>query len=98
MWIHFLLLFIAGLVMDALWALNVQLTVTHRAKTAATTSALLVFGSVLSVVDVVSNGWIPLCGYTLGAWVGTWLVVRHDPRRKTHLSESTATAEKPGRS
>lgn len=74
--VHFAILFVVGLVMDVLWAWNVQATVSKRAKTAATVSSLLVLGSVLSIGDILEHGAAPLLGYVAGSWVGTYLFVR----------------------
>jgi drug/metabolite transporter (DMT)-like permease len=76
-----LVVFVAMAITDALWAIYIRRTNEGRAIAAGVLAALLLALGGVVVVYYTKNPWLLLVA-ALGAFVGTFLTVKHDARTK----------------
>jgi hypothetical protein len=80
-WAYAIGLFFAALVLDVVFALYTIFVIKKRALAAANMSLLTYLLGALGIVSYVNNKWyvIPLA---LGAFIGSYITVRHEASRK----------------
>jgi hypothetical protein len=79
-----LIIFIAYLVVDGMYAYYTLAITKHKAITAATTGALMHFLLAFGVINYVNN-YLYVVPLALGSWIGTFLVIkRYSLLRKKH--------------
>ena len=70
------LAFIAGFLLDVVWALCVDAIGKHRALLAANMSILIYLCTLISTVLIVQQCALACIAYAIGGWLGTYLIVK----------------------
>ena len=80
-WRIALVVFVAYIIVDALYAYYTIRVTERRAKLAATSSMFIYILGAIGVLNYVEN-YLYIIPLALGAWLGSYLVVRHESYRK----------------
>jgi len=70
--------FLAGFLLDVVWALCVEAIGSKRAVVAANLSVLLYLCTIVSTILIVEKCFIAIAAYAIGGWIGTYVTIRRN--------------------
>jgi len=80
------LVFLATVLSDTLWAMYIRRTNLGKALSASSLSAVIVLTAGVVAIEYVNNNWY-LIPAALGAFVGTYITIKFDNRKKPEIEE-----------
>jgi hypothetical protein len=68
--------FLAGFLLDVVWARCVNAISNRRAVSAANLSVLLYLCTIVSTVLIVEKCFLAIAAYAVGGWIGTYAIIK----------------------
>jgi hypothetical protein len=72
----YIIAFTCGFLLDVIWTLCIDAVTRRKPLTAANFSALLYLCTIVSTILIVEKCFAAVAVYTLGGWLGTYVVVK----------------------